>query len=269
MRSRATGFMAAAAMLFGMAGAVLAQTGQESAAETPKQMEANAGPSFEVVTIKPIGPKAEGYGFHLNGRHVFCNTQSVQSLIRFAYGVSEQQIVGGSEWMRREFYDVDGVADVQGQPSQKQMLGMYQKLLIDRFLLTFHYEKQELPVFAITVGKKGAKLAKTLNEGNLHGETGSQDKSGTTMHYSNSSMEEFAASMQSLGDGRPVVDQTGLAGRYDFTLKWSRGDGANADPNAAPELREAMQEQLGLKMEATKAMVDVIVIDHVERPSAN
>jgi uncharacterized protein (TIGR03435 family) len=268
MQSGAAGWVAVAAMLLGMAGAALAQAGQETA-ETPKQMVAELDPSFEVATIKPIGPKAEGYGFHLNGRHVFCNTQSVQSLIRFAYGVSEQQIVGGPEWTSRDFYDVDGVADASGQPSQKQMLAMYQKLLASRFQLSFHREKRELPVYAITMGKNGMKLAKTLDERNTHNETASQDKTGLTVHYMNSSMEEFAASMQSLGDGRPVVDQTRLVGRYDFTLKWSRGDGPNSDPNAAPELREAIQEQLGLKLEPVKAPVDVIVIDHVERPSAN
>jgi uncharacterized protein (TIGR03435 family) len=68
---------------------------------------------------------------------------------------------------------------------------------------------------------------------------------------------------------RPVVDQTGIAGRFDFTLKWEPNETQNSDPNAPPGLFTAIEEQLGLKLEATKAPVDVIVIDHVERPSAN
>jgi uncharacterized protein (TIGR03435 family) len=83
-------------------------------------------------------------------------------------------------------------------------------------------------------------------------------------------MADLAENLQTMQrDGRPVVDQTGIAGRFDFTLKWSPNEMQNSNPNAAPGLFTAMQEQLGLKLEATKAMVDVLVIDHVERPSAN
>jgi uncharacterized protein (TIGR03435 family) len=237
--------------------------------ESPKPMAANSDPSFEVVTIKPIDPKTNQFGFHYLGRHVYCNTQSVSSLIRFAYGVSEQQIVGGPEWMTKEFYDVDGVADAPGEPSQTQMLRMYQKVLTDRFQLTFHREKRELSVYALTVEKNGAKLTKSIDTRGYHNETGGEDKTGITMRYTNISIEEFAANMQSLGDGRPVIDRSRLMGRFDFTLKWNREQTPSSDPDAAPGLFTAIQEQLGLKLEAVKALVDVIVIDHIERPSAN
>ena len=90
------------------------------------------------------------------------------------------------------------------------------------------------------------------------------------MRYTNVSLKDLAGNLQAMvGDGKPVVDQTGLAGRFDFTLKWTREQTPSTDPNAAPGLFTAIQEQLGLKLEPVKAPVGVIVIDHVERPSAN
>jgi uncharacterized protein (TIGR03435 family) len=82
-------------------------------------------------------------------------------------------------------------------------------------------------------------------------------------------MEQLAANLQTMMNGRPVVDETGLIGRFDFTLKWTMDEAPTSDPNAAPGLFTAIQEQLGLKLEGTRAQADVIVIDHVERPSAN
>jgi uncharacterized protein (TIGR03435 family) len=151
------------------------------------------------------------------------------------------------------------------------MLGMYQKLLADRFKLTFHREKRELPAYAITVTKGGPKLAKSLGDPNgLPDETGDSDRMGITMRYTNVSMDDLAGNLQAMvGDGKPVVDQTGLTGRFDFTLKWTREQTPSTDPNASPGLFTAIQEQLGLKLEPVRAPVDVIVIDHVERPSAN
>jgi len=233
-------------------------------------MAKDADPAFEVATVKPTDPTWTSSGFHQQGRHISCDNETVRAMIQLAYAVSGKQIVGAPDWLGRELYDIDGVPDIQGVPNSKQMMGMYQKILADRFQLKFHREKRELSVYALTVTKSGPKLAKSLGDPNgLPDETGAGDKTGILVRYTNVSMEDFAANMQTMGDGRPVVDQTGLAGKFDFMLKWSRGDGTNTDPNAAPELFTALQEQLGLKMEGAKAMVDVIVIDHVERPSAN
>ena len=192
-------------------------------------------------------------------------------MIRFAYSVSGRQIQGGPEWVNSGLYNVVGVPDILGAPSVKQQLGMYQKLLADRFKLTFHRDKEDLPVYAITVTKAGPKLASSLGDPNgLPDETGDEDRMGIAMRYTNVSMADLAANLQAMvGDGKPVVDHTGLTGRFDFTLKWTREQTQSTDPNAAPGLFTAIQEQLGLKLEPVKAPVDVIVIDRVERPSAN
>ena len=248
---------------------------EDAAWELPgadENMPKDASPEFEVATIKPTGPEPKTYtGFHVRGRHISCDDQTVFAILKFAYGVANKQIVGDPDWVGTESYDIDGVADVPGQPNLDQMMGMFQKILVDRFHLTFHHEKRELSAYALTVTKSGPKLAKSLGDPNgLPDETGEGDRLGFNMRYTNVSMHDFAANMQSMqGDGKPVVDQTGLSGRFDFTLKWTRDESASSDPNAPPGLFTAIQEQLGLKLEAVKAQVDVLVIDHVERPSAN
>ena len=248
---------------------------EDAAWELPgadRNMPKDASPEFEVATIKLTPPGQETYsGFHADGRHISCNHQNVFSIMMLAYSVAAKQIAGDPEWVRTELYDIDGVADVPGEPNIRQMMGMYQKLLADRFHLTIHREQREMNVYALTVTKSGSKLAKSLGDPNgLPDETGEGDRTGFNMRFTNVSMQDFSASMQTMqGDGKPVVDETGLTGRFDFVLKWTREQVQSADPNAAPGLFTALEEQLGLKLEATKAQVDVIVIDHIERPSAN
>jgi uncharacterized protein (TIGR03435 family) len=163
----------------------------------------------------------------------------------------------------------------------KQSATMMQKLLAERFQLKFHHEKKVLSVYTVTVAHGGPKVKKSTaapNDGNAFMFRGLGD-----LVVRNMTMADFATWMQSGVMDRPVVDQTGLTDRYDFTLKWTpdesqfaqfRGSNvkmpaATNDPNAPPGLYTAIQEQLGLKMEAAKAPDDVIVIDHVEKPSAN
>jgi len=233
-------------------------------------MPKDAAPEFEVATIKPAAPDSQGYGFHSNGRRIWFTNQTAMSMITYFYGVSRKQVVGGPDWLNTDRYDSDGVPDILGTPSVKQMLGMYQKLMTDRFQLTFHREKRELSAYTIVVAKTGSKLAPSLGDPNgLPDETGSGDQNGIFIRFANTSMEDLATALQTLmPDEDPVVDQTGLPGRFDFTLKWSR-DSASPDPSAAPDLFTAIQQQLGLKLERVKTPVDVMVIDHIERPSPN
>jgi uncharacterized protein (TIGR03435 family) len=156
---------------------------------------------------------------------------------------------------------------------------MVQKLLKERFELTFHNEKKELSVYAITVAKTGPKLTKNDSGGNLPGFGPGRGN----FLVRNSTIAEFASVLQANILEQPVVDQTGLGTtRYDFTLKWTPdpsqsqiGGPAPAPAPAAdgadvpPDIFAAFQQQLGLKLESTKAPVDVMVIDHLEKPSEN
>lgn len=247
----------------------------------PKIMPADATPTFEVATIKPSRPD-ERFSLLVNRSGLLNTTSSsVSDLIKFAYDLHPQQITGGPSWLEMEKYDVTGKPDTAGLPNVTQLKMMVQKLLTERFALTFHREKKELSVYAITIGKAGAKLTK--NESNPNGLPGFGGGGPRGMNVRNSTMAEFASVLQANILERPVVDQTGLgAARWDFILKWTPdthqrplgGNEANVppaadNPDAPPDLFAAFEQQLGLRLQATKAPVDVLVIDHVEKPSAN
>ena len=251
--------------------------------EPIKTMAADANPGFDVVTVKPSEPGKQGKGFTFRGRDLMTFNTNLNDLLAMAYGVHAKQIVGAPDWAGSALYDIDGVPDVPGQPSSKQMETLIQKLLSDRFQLKFHHETRELSVYAITVVSGGPKMTKTT--------AGSADHPSFLFRglgdlvVADMTIADFAKWMQSSVMDKPVVDQSGLKDKYDFTLKWTPDDsqfaqfrgtgtvtpaaGASDNPNAPPSLYTAVQEQLGLKITATKAPDDVIVIDHVEKPSAN
>lgn len=250
--------------------------------EAPKAMAADADPSLEVATIKPSDPAGrQGKNFGFRGDRFTTYRTNLNDLIAFAYGLHSKQIVGAPDWFATDLFDIDGKPDTPGRPNLKQMGVMVQKLLADRCALKFHHETRELSVYAITVAGGGPKMTKTtaaVNDPQGFGFRGLGD-----LVVRNMSMKDFATWMQSGVMDKPVVDQTGLADRYDFALKWTPDDSQFAqfrgavtitppktdDPNAPPSLYTAVQETLGLKITATKAPDDVIVIDHVEKPSAD
>lgn len=156
---------------------------------------------------------------------------------------------------------------------------MVRKLLADRFKLSFHHNKRELSVYTIHVASGGPKLIKSAFGPNRLATFVLGNQLGD-LTVKNQTMTGFATSMEVGVMHRPVVDQTGLTDRYDFQLKWTpdgsqfaqfRGTDTVVPPptaaNAPPGLYTAIQEQLGLKMEQGKVLDDVIVIDHVEKPS--
>jgi uncharacterized protein (TIGR03435 family) len=246
-------------------------TGQKTMAQggtgvAPKTMAADAHPVFEVATIKPSDPNAKGTSFRIEGRHIVMSNQPVANLIALAYGLQGKQIVGGPAWLGTDRYNIDGVADVEGEPNLKQMQEMYRKLLAERFGLAAHMEKKEMAVYALTVGKGGVKNL-TKSKGDPNGEP-DQNGGPRGMTFANCSMGEFSLMLGFMMD-RPVVDETGIAGRWDFALSWTPQDAETTDPSAAPGMFTAIQEQLGLKLEPVKAPADVLVVDKVERPSAN
>jgi uncharacterized protein (TIGR03435 family) len=246
----------------------------------PKPMPANANPVFEVATIKPSRPDGRFSLLVNRGGLLTTTSTSVSDLIKFAYEVHPKQITGAPSWIESEKYDVTGKPDVEGIPSISQLRVMLQKLLADRFQLTFHRDKKELAVYAITVTKTGATMTK--NETNPNGLPGFGG-GPRAFNVVNATMAEFAGVLQGQILDRPVVDQTGLGStRYNFILRFTP-DGPQTQPGAAgpngappvdpadapPDIYTAFQQQLGLKLESTKAPADVLVIDRVEKPSDN
>jgi uncharacterized protein (TIGR03435 family) len=232
-------------------------------------MAADADPSFDVATIKPSRPEERGPLYDFRGRRFVVNHASLGELLKFAYGLQDSQIAKAQDWIISESYDVSAVPDGEGEPSIKQWRSMVRKLIADRFQFKFHFEKKEQAVYVVTVAKSGPKLNKSESDAAAPGGMGfgPPGNFGAT----NQTMADIA---EALGQGilnRPVEDQTGLPGRFNLRLKW-RPDGPPAamdDANALPDFFAAIQEQLGLKVTATRAPVDVMVIDKVERPSAN
>ncbi len=245
----------------------------------PTPMAENADPSWEAATIKPSDPERQGIGINMNGRNFSTHNTTLRDLLTFTYGLHPNQIVGAPGWVETDKFDLAARPDTPGMPSDTQIKGMMKKLIAERFKLKFHTEKKELSVFLITVAKGGPKLTK--NDSDPKGLPGLGFRGLGNLVVRNGNMNDFAQMMQSRVLDRPVVNQTNLEGRYDFTMQWTPdetqfgGQGARAQAQAAegaqqnPDLFTAMQQQLGLKIEATKAPADVFAIDHVEKPSEN
>jgi uncharacterized protein (TIGR03435 family) len=243
-------------------------------------MAADANPAFEVATIKPSDPNRPGKLFTVRGQEVITINTTMSDLLAMAYGLHPKQIAGGPAWLESDKYDLTGKPDVPGQPNVAQMKVMIQKLLADRLQLKFHSEKRDLNVYALTVGKTGKKFSKSeLDPNGLPGLFFGPPP--VTLRVTNAPMGDFTNLLQGAVLDKPVVDQTGLTEKYDFVLKFTpdptqmQGLGGAPGPppadnaEAPPDLFTAIQQQLGLKLETTKAPADVIVIDRIERPSEN
>jgi uncharacterized protein (TIGR03435 family) len=242
-------------------------------------MAADADPSFEVATIKPSQPDRPGKGFGVQGSHFRTINTTLADLIKFSYGVQDKQILGAPSWVESDKWDIEAQPDVPGAPNKKQVSVMVQKLLADRFQLKFHKDTKELPAYVLSAVKTGQKMTKGDQDSALPA-LFFTNLSPVTLTVRNATMDDVCQLFQSAVMDRPVVDQTAIAGKWNFLLKWTAdesqfsGMGVKPPPpsdaaDAPPPLFTAIQEQIGLKMDAGKAQVPVLVIDKAEKPSAN
>lgn len=285
----------------------VAQSPQTAAGQAPAAGSAQSAPtstlptsaSFEVAAIKPnrSGDWRVMMGF---GPGRFTATGIwVRHLITIAYGVTDLQVTGGPSWIDSERYDIqakepDSVAAEMQKLSQDQReelsRSMLQSLLADRFKLKLRHETKELPAYALVVAKGGPKFQAAKPDADLKGPEGRGKRGKMVFGMGDLTIPDaplsMLARMLSQQLGRAVRDQTGLKGNYDFTLKWApepgegmmlRGpEGGNPGPESSsppessgPSIFTAIQDQLGLKLESTKGPVNVLVIDHIERPTEN
>ncbi len=223
------------------------------------QNAATAEPQFEVTSIKPSAPGSRGPTFYNPTRERFAiDTITTKDLIAYAYDVRDFQVSGGPSWVGSEEYNI--VAKPQGEASKERILSMARGLLAERFNLTLHRESNEMPVLALTVAKGGARLHPSEATGGpeIRGGRGRLVARKVTMGM-------LAAQLAGRVIGRAVLDRTQIAGEFDVDLEWTPDE----SPDPGSSIFTALQEQLGLKLETQKGVVDVLVIDHVERPSAN
>jgi uncharacterized protein (TIGR03435 family) len=239
-------------------------------------MATDAKPGVEVATIKPTQPGTQFFMFVIQGEKVVVRNFTLKFIIKFAYDMPDRQVAGGPGWLDTDKWDIEVKPDTPGTPSVAQEEEILQKLLAERFALKFHEEKRNMVAFALTVGKNGPKMTKTAD---------TSDSANFTVPLGmvsarSATMGEFAHLLQRDILGQPVVDNTGLSGRWDFTLNWTpdetqfvdrgpRPPPAANDANAPPPLFTAIQEQMGLKLEPQKVDAPVMLIDHVEHPSPN
>ena len=257
-------------------------------------------PSFEVVTIRawrpnpvpaptggggpqkvPVKEAPVGAFAPISDRVHFIG--EIELLIENAYGLpfsSDDRILGGPDWMRSTSDRYEVTAKIDGaqlaaiqkmSPAQQheQVALMEQTLLADRFKLRAHIETRERPKYALVAAKGGSKLK--APEGDAKSRMALvPDGQANELRATAVSMEELAQSPFLRIDKRQIVDRTGLQGRFSFTLRFKGNRSADAaDDGDAPELITALQEQLGLKLVPENGPVEVVVIDHIERPSEN
>jgi uncharacterized protein (TIGR03435 family) len=261
-------------------------------------------PEFEVASIKPAPPPTGNNTRIMMGGdpgRVNMSNISLRDMMRMAYQVKDYQITG-PDWMNSVRFNV--VATIPPGTPKEQIPLMWQSLLADRFKLTLHREQKELPVYGLVVGKGGPKLKQSENQDEPAGGPGGGAGPGRGMIQmgrgrltaNRTSISNFAEMLSRQMD-RPVVDQTGIKGLYDITLEWTPderqrmqfmpgtpapppgagGDGAAAhaaggdgNPPSGPTIFAAVQEELGLKMEAKKSPVEILVVDHAEKaPTEN
>ena len=228
-------------------------------------------PAFEVASIKPAphylgGPLRVNSAIEPNGIN-FRNV-TLRMCIARAYGVKPYQVTGPA-WINEERYFI--TAKAAGPAKEDVLMLMLRTLLADRFKLAFHRESKEMPVYALVVAKNGHKM----KESNAEGETEISGGDGPGIVAASASIDQLTAVLRRHVD-LPVLNETGLKGRYNFKLMWSQEEPRStpavagevpvqADPSGAPSIFTAVQEQLGLKLEARRALVEVIVMDRAEK----
>ncbi len=225
-----------------------------------------AQPAFAVATIRP---SAKSVQFESDGRtdispgHIRMHDVTVATCLKWAYGLQASQVVG-PETVTRDRFDIEAKAD--DPVGIDELKSMMQGLLAERFGLKFHRENRELKGYSLVVAKGGSKVTPAAP-----GEPTSRINSATGTVVKAMTIQEFAdfiaGPLQT-----PVVDKTGLPGRYDFTLDFTSylpaGERAMR-PDMTELIFAAVQGELGLKFEAGKTMVDVLVVDHLEKPSVD
>lgn len=223
-------------------------------------------PGFSVATIRPSTTDTLPLT-QIRGKRFVTVGTTFLDLFKYAYGVHDSQLVGGPDWLRSERFDVTADPDGEQRPSSDQMKALVQQLLLERFHVSLHQEGRELPVFALQqAGTAPPKL--TASTANTSMPAGGSDGHGT-IGMRNGTMVDFAMYLQRFAGpiiDRPVVDATGIEGRYDLTLHFTPEGTASPDANT-PELFTALQEQLGLTLKRDKAKIPVYVIDSASHPS--
>ena len=239
---------------------------------------AQAPVTFEVASIHPHQGAIQRIGVSTDGTQVVIHASTIRDMVTNAYDLKPYQLEGATGWMVSEADRYDITARVAGdsEPPFEQVRLMMQTLLAERFGFRFHRETREMSVYALVAGKTAPKL--TPSDSRFENLNFKQEGGETRLDFRGGRMEFLAQQLTRMpGMERPVLDRTGIAGKFDFDLKLAAFRVTSAPtPGASPvtgpsgeSIFTAIEEQLGLRLEPRRAPVEVLVIDHVERPSEN
>jgi uncharacterized protein (TIGR03435 family) len=225
-------------------------------------------PVFEAASIK-LDSQADGEDSE-NSPGLLRAQMTLKAYIAYAYDVKDFQVRGGPSWIDLDHYAITAKLERVDprRPGGSQVREALQTLLAERFQLTFHHEPKEMSGYALMTAKGGFKLTPVTDEGN-HG-TSSKGRLARQLTATQVDMRRIAAFLAG-ETGSPVEDQTHIPGVYTFTLEWARDDFKSSSPEqvALPSLFAALQEKLGLRLEARRVPMDLLIIDSAERPSEN
>jgi uncharacterized protein (TIGR03435 family) len=223
---------------------------------------------FEVASIKKAAeatPRPR-VGVKISGPRVTMSRMPVWGLIQYAYQVKYYQVITTSKWAKEEPYDILAKAEGDGEVSLGDVRLMMQSLLADRFQLKFHREPRVIAAYALVVGKGGPKFkdGSPDEEEGLSDGRSMTDNDAAVLSAKRATMALLADFLTHRGD-RPVIDKTGLPGKYEFKLSWTV-DRSQRSPDELSPMFAALQQQLGLKLESREEPVTTIIVDRVERP---
>jgi uncharacterized protein (TIGR03435 family) len=223
--------------------------------------------AFEAASVKPALPDRGSVMYYRTppGGRVSVSNATLKLLIQNVYRVRDFQVSGGPPWIATEGWDIEATPGSNDTPAitPEQRDEMFKTLLADRFHLLLHRETKELPVYDLVITKGGSKLRPSGDEPGF----GMTNTGSIT--FKKTTVSTFANVLSGVL-GRKVSDKTGLQGNFDADLHWTPDERADAQPDdAGPSVFTAIQEQLGLRLESSKGPVEVLVIDHVEKPDPN
>jgi len=234
----------------------------------PSLAQSDPAPSFDAASIKLHPGEYTSVTMDWSGPRIRVVAYPLTGLVMTAYDVKFDRISGGPAWMLSDRFDIEALAAGKATPSEAQRRLLLQSLLAERFKLKVHREMKVMSVYALVVGRGGPKFKPSAPEAVFSLSSGGSRAAHMTVVAG--SMQQLVEHLSNApGVDHPVIDKTGLAGKYDYELKWNLQYDASASDLEIPSIFAAVQEQLGLKLEPRKASIEVLVVDHAERPSPN
>jgi uncharacterized protein (TIGR03435 family) len=234
--------------------------------------------AFEVATVRPVDADAKaGRMFRMDGTHRWLATNfTLQALIALGFDMNPRTISGGPDWMDSQHFNIEAVTPGDVEPTRLEQMQMLRALLLERFSLKFHRQDKEMQIYALSLAKGGPKLKAAATPDDPPKIVGIVYPDRIEVPARSVTMDDFVAMLQRATLDKPTVNRTGLTGKYDFDLKFAQDEtqyggqvGAAQENTQSPPLFTAVQEQLGLKLEATRGKVSAMVVDEAVKPAVD